>query len=448
SYKEIGSQRTHGMTTIGRPGDKILIVGAGCFGISTAYHLLKRGFTNVTVIDRSEVLPAPDAASTDINKLVRTSYSDSFYSQLAHKAIQAWKNEDMWGDTYRESGILVLGSGGASYADKSYLNDVALGSRITILENTESVRAIFPSDVKTGAFVNGPGYLNLDGGWARAAEGVRRMTSAVVSFGGIVLPGRSAASLVMEEQKVVGIRCSNGEIITGDIVVLATGAWTASTFGNLNVGDKCLATGQSVVTIQLTSAEAERYRQCPAMVDFSSGFYIFPPDDMDVIKMAVHDAGYTHYASGQSESGEHASTPRTILSHGQDGLRIPRTAISKIRRFLHSVYPDLAEKPFASTRLCWYTDSPDGDWIVGSHPSHPGLILATAGSGHAYKFLPVLGELVADAIEGKLEPEVAKKFTIGRQFSSTDDSRINRTTVKNLTVDEFCEPEDLLPLPN
>jgi sarcosine oxidase/L-pipecolate oxidase len=46
----------------------VLIVGAGCFGISTAYYLLKRGFKDVTVIDRSDVLPAPDAASTDLNK--------------------------------------------------------------------------------------------------------------------------------------------------------------------------------------------------------------------------------------------------------------------------------------------------------------------------------------------------------------------------------------------
>jgi sarcosine oxidase/L-pipecolate oxidase len=50
------------------PESKVLVVGAGCFGLSTAYHLLKRGFKNVTVIDRSEVLPAPDAASTDLNK--------------------------------------------------------------------------------------------------------------------------------------------------------------------------------------------------------------------------------------------------------------------------------------------------------------------------------------------------------------------------------------------
>lgn len=46
----------------------VVIVGAGCFGLSTAYHLLKRGHRLVTVLDRSPVLPAPEAASTDINK--------------------------------------------------------------------------------------------------------------------------------------------------------------------------------------------------------------------------------------------------------------------------------------------------------------------------------------------------------------------------------------------
>ena len=50
------------------PTSKILIVGSGCFGVSTALHLLKRGYRNVKVIDRADELPAPDAASTDLNK--------------------------------------------------------------------------------------------------------------------------------------------------------------------------------------------------------------------------------------------------------------------------------------------------------------------------------------------------------------------------------------------
>jgi sarcosine oxidase/L-pipecolate oxidase len=49
------------------PGS-VLVVGAGCFGLSTAYHLLKTGVTKVTIVERSSAIPAPDAASNDINK--------------------------------------------------------------------------------------------------------------------------------------------------------------------------------------------------------------------------------------------------------------------------------------------------------------------------------------------------------------------------------------------
>jgi len=47
---------------------RVVIIGAGCFGLSTAYHLLIRGYTNITILDRSTVLPAPDASSNDINR--------------------------------------------------------------------------------------------------------------------------------------------------------------------------------------------------------------------------------------------------------------------------------------------------------------------------------------------------------------------------------------------
>lgn len=37
-----------------------------------------------------------------------------------------------------------------------------------------------------------------------------------------------------------------------------------------------LVCSQSIVTIQLTKEEADRYKQCPVVLDFDSGFYIFP----------------------------------------------------------------------------------------------------------------------------------------------------------------------------
>lgn len=115
--------------------------------------------------------------------------------------------------------------------------------------------------------------------------------------------------------------------------------------------------------------------------------------------MAVHAAGYTQMKNG-------VSTPRTISSDQEDGLRVPKAALIELRTKLSAIYPELAKKPFSGTRMCWYvyisgyvkfvigimlpryTDSPDGDWVIGVHPEDRSLVLATAGSGHAYKVNP------------------------------------------------------------
>lgn len=82
----------------------VLIVGSGCFGVSTALHLLRDPDQkySVTIVEKAAVLPAPDAASTDINKIVRSSYSDIWYTTLAREAITAWKSDDIYQSAYHE----------------------------------------------------------------------------------------------------------------------------------------------------------------------------------------------------------------------------------------------------------------------------------------------------------------------------------------------------------
>ncbi|KAI0036149.1 FAD dependent oxidoreductase [Vararia minispora EC-137] len=431
------------MVAIAKQTDKILIVGAGCFGLSTAYHLLQRGFLDVTIIDRSPSLPAPDAASTDLNKIVRTSYNDSFYTKLAHEAIQAWKDTDTWGDTYHESGVLVIGAstnpseaGAAAYA-----NDVAIGARLTRLTDAQAIHSMFPTGVSLGPFTGIQGYLNQDGGWAFAAQGVAKLLERVKALGATVVSGKAATELVRREERAIGVRCADGEIFGADLIVLASGSWTACSFPELDLGLRCLATGQGLVTIQLTSEEAERYRDVPVVLDWSSGFYAFPPNHENVIKIAVHSTGYSRYVSGPSNP---VSTPQTVTSHGQDGLRIPQEVAKFLREQLRNVYPGLATKPFAMTRICWYTDSPDGDWAIGPHPDVPNVLLATAGSGHAFKFLPNIGNLVADRIEGKMDPVLMEKFAVDREFKKVDMSRRGEV-LKDLGSVPLCTPEDLLP---
>lgn len=179
------------------------------------------------------------------------------------------------------------------------------------------------------------------------------------------------------------------------------------------------------------------------MLDFNTNFYIFPPNDDNVVKLALHGSGVVYHAPADTDK-QPASTPRTVSSHGDDGLRVPQSAIRRLRSSLREVYPELAEKPFVATRLCWYTDSPDGDWMIGYYPSDSGLLLATSGSGHAYKFLPVIGRIVADAIEGTLDPAIAQKFAVDRKPTTVDLSR-GKLKPTDLATEQLCTPEDLLP---
>jgi sarcosine oxidase len=49
-----------------------------------------------------------------------------------------------------------------------------------------------------------------------------------------------------------------------------------------------------------------------------------------------------------------------------------------------------------------YTMTPDQHFIVGLHPSHTQVAIAGGFSGHGFKFVPVIGEILADlTLRGK-----------------------------------------------
>jgi sarcosine oxidase/L-pipecolate oxidase len=60
--------------------------------------------------------------------------------------------------------------------------------------------------------------------------------------------------------------------------------------------------------------------------------------------------------------------------------------------------PSLHNRPFSKTRLCWYSDTPTGDFLIDYHPHWRNLFVATGDSGHAFKFLPVIGDKIAACI--------------------------------------------------
>lgn len=140
--------------------------------------------------------------------------------------------------------------------------------------------------------------------------------------------------------------------------------------------------------------------------NFTTGFNIFPPLNGE-IKCLRRSPGYTNTrtvtdsATGKSfEVSVPPDSPSTI----------PADAEKALRANLAELFPPLAEQPFDRTKLCFFTNTPTSDFLVDRHPSIKQLALVTGGSAHGWKFLCVLGDRVVDMLEGKLKPELQKRW--------------------------------------
>ncbi|MGI8666887.1 MAG: N-methyl-L-tryptophan oxidase [Jatrophihabitans sp.] len=79
----------------------------------------------------------------------------------------------------------------------------------------------------------------------------------------------------------------------------------------------------------------------------------------------------------------------------------------RVSELLARTLPALAGKPVRS-QVCMYPSATDDDFVLGVHPGSSGrVILAVGFSGHGFKFMPVVGEIVADlVIDGDTRHEI------------------------------------------
>lgn len=83
---------------------------------------------------------------------------------------------------------------------------------------------------------------------------------------------------------------------------------------------------------------------------------------------------------------------------------------SAMRRFLPA-----ASGTLRATTVCIYTNTPDEHFLIGHHPSYPQALIASACSGHGFKFSPVIGEILADLTQGKQPQFDLRLFSLARK---------------------------------
>ena len=449
----------------------ILIVGSGVFGLSTAYSLTQNpdyASTKITLIDRLP-FPAPDAASIDSSRIVRADYADIAYSSLAFEAQEKWRNE-WWGadGIYHEPGLAVVVNSGLSdndsngelgreYMRKSMENVTKLGLKpgrksdggdVETLSTSQDIRRIFNDNTRAAAakasqeqpeattsLAGDFGYVNWRSGWADAEKGMRALRAKLESTCRITFLHGTVSRLQFSTTQVTGVTLSDKTTLTADLVVLATGAWTPALLDTRGV---CSATGQVLAYLPISQAEQDELGANPTLLNESSGLFIIPPRDR-LLKVARHGYGYANPVTipHPEREGEEicVSLPRTHISDPK--LEIPNEGLEACRKFLVDVLPSFAGREFTKTRICWYTDTANGDWIISYHPRYRNLFVATGGSGHGYKFLPVVGDRIVDCIQGRTpEAFIGKWDWPARQSEAQVWTEDWRGGVKGMVLDE------------
>ncbi|KAJ0424108.1 FAD dependent oxidoreductase [Aspergillus carlsbadensis] len=422
----------------------LLIVGGGVFGLSTALSLTKRHpDSQVTLLEASPTIPNPHGSSVDSSRIIRADYSHSTYANLAAEATDLWRRTE-WGHNgrYTQNGLLLVYPNGDStakdYTTKSYHNVKELREDVQFLPTKTDVLRAAPAYGETLNVAGG--YVNWSSGWADAEAGVRFAKQRLDEHGKVrFLTGQVTRLLFSEKdnQTVTGVTLADNTTVNADLVILATGAWTAAL---VDLRGRAVSTGQAIAYMRISDEEQRQLENMPTILNFATGIFIIPPRN-NVLKIARHAYGYQNPKAVPVPGSVTGETMNVSLP--EQGVPIPLEGETAFRTALGQLLPAFADRPFINTRICWYTDTPKGDFIVTAHPSHPHLFLATGGSGHAYKFFPVIGDKVVDALEGTLAHELRDlwawpKAVDENRFEGTEDG--SRSGAKGLLLlDELAK---------
>lgn len=424
---------------------RINIVGAGIFGLSTALHLKRRGYKSVTVFDKQpydvsqySYLKGADAASADMNKIIRSAYGTQVeYQEMTFEAIDEWK---AWNDELASGVDLPVGMtkedrvfhacGNLSMTDEDKLPPFELAT-IKSMEQcghkdtqliTNDPRHLQIAQRKGMGFAMDPfqrerrgkrniGVLDSTGGMAVADKACRLALHKARKAGARFVLGPVSGAFVSLTTslsgRTTGIKTKDGRYHPADLTIMACGGWTPSLITELD--GLCEATAGSVIIYKIPRTSLLWDRTSPnnfptwlwnVRDGAEGGLYGFPRDEHGHLKIGYRGTKYTN--PKKQDDGKERSVPVTRWTENDQLKQIPRQAMRVLKRFTSEYLPELGKEgiDIALTRVCWYTDTFDNHFLIDHVPGNDGLFIATGGSGHAFKYLPNIGKWVVDVLEG------------------------------------------------
>jgi sarcosine oxidase, subunit beta len=372
-------------------GASVAVIGGGVIGASVAYHLARRGWRDVVVLDRG---PAAGGGSTGrATGGYRAQYATAVnvrLSLLAREKLRCFEAETGVDPGYVECGYLWLAGSAEELAELERAQRIQHAEGLTeaVLLGLDDIAAVNPAVHPSG--VVGAAYCPSDGfirplaileGYLRAASRLGVETRWDVEAVG--LRRRPDGS-------IAAVETTRGPIEV-EAVVDAAGAWAATVAAWAGVR-------LPVVPLRRQAATSTPCDLLPASMPMTiwagDGFHIRVRDGRVLLLQ-----------------------PTPGVPGAPFDTRVDPDWVDMVERAAHARVPVL-RRATIDRAACWaglYEISPDKHAILGAAPECPNLFFANGSSGHGVMHAPALGQLLAEIIsDGKASRMDAAPLRYGR----------------------------------
>ncbi|MFO0572870.1 MAG: N-methyl-L-tryptophan oxidase [Polyangia bacterium] len=400
-------------------GFDVIVLGLGGMGSAAAYHLARRG---LRVLGLERFTPGhPHGSSHGRSRVTRTAYfEDPEYVPLL---VRAW---ELWLDLGREAGQpiltptggLMIGPSGCGLVEGSLRSARTHGLRHELLD-AASLRRRYPElrpepdtvallDEQAG-LVDPEASVRAHLAGAQAAGAELRFTEPVTAWSASPRGDR------------VRVETAAGTYEAGRLV-LAPGPWAPSVLAELALPLRLqrqvlywFDPPGGVTPFLIDRFPVYIWEAAPDRHFYGFPHQPGPPGGVKVAFFYSPASGETERDAARAVRDEPATPEATDRSVHPD-------EVAAMRRCVAAHIPAL-DGPLLAAATCLYTVTPDHHFVIALHPRHPNVVVASPCSGHGFKFVPVVGEILADlAVHGTTSHPIGlfrpERFATGRNVAA------------------------------
>lgn len=361
-----------------------IVIGVGSMGSATCWHLAKRGQKVLGL----EQFTAPHTRGSHAgqSRIIRKAYFEHpDYVPLLERAYENWHAFE------RETGTQLYHKTGIAYFGRSD-NENIMGIRTSAqlygvpIENWtyDKYKKQYPQFRVPSDF---DAIFEPDAGYVIPEETISTYIREARKHGAVIRMNTPVTGWRKESD---GVRVvTNGEDFTADNLIITSGAWSSRMLPEFPMELKVTRQLLAWVSVSDQDHFTEKNFPCWFVEDPALGtFYGFPivqGNGPTGLKLAHHSPGVP--ADPDEEDGN-----------------VPANELEKLQEFLSRYLPD-AGPEVVHTKTCLYTYSPDSHFIIDKLQGSDGTVIFACGfSGHGFKFVPVIGEALADlAMNGETD---------------------------------------------